>query len=143
TTRGLRLLLHPHQPRRLDTAGRCRGRALVPPPHYHREHLPRQQTRRRATPPTLRLPRGQHRLDVGRPPSRHHGRLAPPNHRHPPPPPGTRRQGGQAHHPPPPPTPHRHPRPPHPPQPHHHPTTTTRPPPLSLASVMGPASCHE
>jgi hypothetical protein len=44
--------------------------------------FPRQQTRRRPAPPPLRLCRGQHRLDVGCPAGRHHGRLAPPTHRH-------------------------------------------------------------
>jgi hypothetical protein len=59
-----------------------RGRALVPAPHQHREHLPRQQTRRRAAAPTVGLYRGQHRLDVGRTAGRDHGRLVTPAHRH-------------------------------------------------------------
>src|SRR6266852_788079 len=51
----LRLQLHPHQPRRLHP-GQGRGvRALVPAPHQHREHLPRQQARCRAAAPALRL----------------------------------------------------------------------------------------
>src|SRR6266851_4979916 len=54
-TGDLRLQLHPHQPRCLHP-GQGRGvRALVPAPHQHREHLPRQQARCRAAAPALRL----------------------------------------------------------------------------------------
>jgi DDE family transposase len=50
----LRLQLHLHQPGRVHPGQGRRGGALVPAPHQHREHLPRQQARRRAAPPALR-----------------------------------------------------------------------------------------
>ena len=66
----------------VSTPDRPRPRgALVPAPHHAREHLPRQQARRRAAAPPLRLPPGQRRLDVGRAARRHHRRLAAPAHR--------------------------------------------------------------
>src|SRR6266851_2526926 len=79
--RDLRLLVHPHQPGR-DHAGQGRRRgALVPAPHHRREHLPRQQARRRTPAPALGIPARQHGLDVGCPARRLHGRLAAPAHR--------------------------------------------------------------
>ena len=59
-----------------------RGGALVPAPHQHREHLPRQQARRRPPAPPLGIPPGQPGVDVGRAARREHGRLAAPAHRH-------------------------------------------------------------
>ena len=54
--RDLRLLLHPDQPGRVRAQpGRRRG-ALVPAPDHHREHLPRQQARRRPAPPPSGYP---------------------------------------------------------------------------------------
>ena len=47
----------------------------------HREHLPRQQARRRPPAPAQRICPGQYRLDVGRAARRQHGRLAAPAHR--------------------------------------------------------------
>ena len=62
-----------------------RRRALVPAPHHGGEHLPRQQARRRPAAPPLRIPPGEHGLDVGRAARRDHGRLAAPAHRRSPP----------------------------------------------------------
>ena len=50
----LRLQVHLHQPGRVHPGQGRRGGAPVPAPHQHREHLPRQQARRRAAPPALR-----------------------------------------------------------------------------------------
>ena len=58
------------------------GRALVPAPHHGGEHLPRQQARRRAAAPPLRISPGEPGLDVGRAAGREYGRLAAPAHRH-------------------------------------------------------------
>ena len=58
-----------------------RRRALVPAPHHGGEHLPRQQARRRPPAPPLRIPPGEHGLDVGGAARREHGRLAAPAHR--------------------------------------------------------------
>ncbi len=81
--RGVRVLVHRDQPGCVHTGQSHRGRALVPPPHPDREHLPRQQTRRRAASPPLRVSAGQHRVDVGRAARGQHRRLAAPAHRHP------------------------------------------------------------
>ena len=55
-TRYLRLQFHLHQHGRVHPGQGGRGGALVPAPHQHREHLPRQQARRRAAAPCRRAP---------------------------------------------------------------------------------------
>ena len=115
----LRLLVHPDEPGRVRTGQGRRGRALVPSPHHHREHLPRHQARRRPSAPPERISPGQYRLDVGRAAGSQHGRLAAPAHRRYPgeDPPGRprrpRRQGHGRHAPPP---ADQHPRPAGPPR---------------------------
>ncbi|MGB8501672.1 MAG: transposase [Mycobacterium sp.] len=78
--RNLRVFVHPDQPRREHPGPGRRGRALVPAPHQRGEHLPRQQTRRRAAAPAVGQQAGQHRVDVGRAARRQHRRLAAPTH---------------------------------------------------------------
>jgi len=100
---GLRLQLHPDEP------GRVQPDTAIAAEHWYRhrttvgEHLPRQQARRRAAAPPVRISPGQPGVDVGRAARRDHGRLAAPAHRHGPGrghrarPRGARRQGHDRH----------------------------------------------